>query len=517
MCIPCDSSCVTCKDQPTFCTTCQANLSLLAVKGTCKLECDESNFLQVSVDGECKGCSSSCETCQLTQDNCLTCREGTYLYANQCLEQCPFKDGYQYTPDIEGKCTIPGIRCPFGYELIPTGNACALKAQVCIEPNKLNYDKTTCVPGSDSFIPFPMLAFCALTTIVVAIGNCKNKESRFIANLIVFWSIIEFLGMCIVLYLAVRFGIAPVVYMFLVAIMFTIATNLFFFVVFQKQVMNDQTFRHWANYNKCVVQTISILGLVFNFKVYRLLYSKFCGARRFDAPFADPYKFFTPLNIASFLNLFLVMLLCIVGCLFGIYYLAWGYQLLIECVEFLIIEVVMIILYVIEYCQMRDNLLKRKANWPVDAKQVDRMKVNAGFEDDLSDDGQDPDEYMTKSGLQLDKIRKDVKPKALKTIHTMEKVLCQLLVKKHAMAEGYANTREEIVQLHEKELMLRNRRRCMSFRLERPDFREAWGFHSDEEDDAHQNFISEPSSPRSKEMLLNANFGDRMTALNRVY
>jgi len=93
------------------------------------------------------------------------------------------------------------------------------------------------------------------------------------------------------------------------------------------------------------------------------------------------------------------MLLCIVGCIFGIYYLAWGYQLLIECVEFLIIEVVMIVLYVIEYCQMRDNLLKRKANWKVDAKQVDRMKVNAGFEDDLSDDGQDPDEYMTKSGL----------------------------------------------------------------------------------------------------------------------
>ncbi len=51
----------------------------------------------------------------------------------------------------------------------------------------------------------------------------------------------------------------------------------------------------------------------------------------------------------------------------------------------------MILLYIIEYCQMRDNLLKRKANWKVDAKQVDRMKVNAGFEDDLSEDDQDPD------------------------------------------------------------------------------------------------------------------------------
>ena len=35
------------------------------------------------------------------------------------------------------------------------------------------------------------------------------------------------------------------------------------------------------------------------------------------------------------------------------------------------------------------------------------------------------------------KTRKEVKPKALKTIHTMEKVLAQLLVKKHAIEGGY--------------------------------------------------------------------------------
>ena len=77
-------------------------------------------------------------------------------------------------------------------------------------------------------------------------------------------------------------------------------------------------------------------------------------------------------------------------------------------------------------------------------------------------------------------------------------------------------TGEEIELLHEKELMLRNRRRCMSFRIERPDFREAWGMDSDD-DDADQNFISEPGSPRAKEMLHNPYFLTRMHALNRVY
>ena len=57
----------------------------------------------------------------------------------------------------------------------------------------------------------------------------------------------------------------------------------------------------------------------------------------------------------------------------------------------------------------------------------------------------------------------------------------------------------------------------MSFRLDRPDFREAWGFHSDEEDYSGQNFISEPGSPRAKEMLQNPQFATRMHTLNRVY
>ena len=150
--------------------------------------------------------------------------------------------------------------------------------------------------------------------------------------------------------------------------MFTIAINLFFQVVFQKQVMNDSTFRHWATYNKCTVRTITAFGFIFSFKVYRLLYSKFFGATRFDAPFDDSYKFFTPLNIASFMKLLLVKIVCMAACIFGIIYIDWGYQALIECIEFLIIEVIMLCLYVTEYFQMRSTLLNQKVGWKVDAK-----------------------------------------------------------------------------------------------------------------------------------------------------
>ena len=323
------------------------------------------------------------------------------------------------------------------------------------------------MPGSNAYVPFPMLSCCLLMTIFVALVRCKHPKSRFVANLIVLWSLIEFCGMWVLFILAIRFGIAPVVYMFLVAIMFSIATNLFFFVVFNKQVLNDVTFFHWVGYNKCTVRTITVVGIICNFKVYRLLYSNFFGAPRFNAEFRDPYKFFQPLSLASFINLCLVMLICCIACVFGIYYVAWGYQLLIECIEFLIIELLMIILYIVEHCQLKTD--HAKAVWKGDAKQVDRMKVNAGFEDDLSEDDQDPDAYMVHEGP--NKARKELKPKALKTIHTMEKVLAQLLVKKNAIEGGFENTVQEIEKLHERELMLRYRRRCMSFRLDRPDFR----------------------------------------------
>ena len=90
------------------------------------------------------------------------------------------------------------------------------------------------MPGSDQQIPFPMLAFFFVVALVVAISKCKARKSRFVANLIVFGSCIETGGMVVVLYFAYDFGIKPVVYMMMFALMFTVAINLFFFIVFRK-------------------------------------------------------------------------------------------------------------------------------------------------------------------------------------------------------------------------------------------------------------------------------------------
>ena len=57
----------------------------------------------------------------------------------------------------------------------------------------------------------------------------------------------------------------------------------------------------------------------------------------------------------------------------------------------------------------------------------------------------------------------------------------------------------------------------MSFRIERPDLAEAWDINSDDDLDSGQNFISEPGSPRSKEMLHNPYFATSLHSLNRLY
>ena len=61
--------------------------------------------------------------------------------------------------------------------------------------------------------------------------------------------------------------------------------------------------------------------------------------------------------------------------------------------------------------------------------------------------------------------------------------------------------------------MRRNRRRCRSFRLERPGLEEAWDIREYDSEYEGQNFISEPNSPRSKEVLCRGLFSSRMVEL----
>lgn len=64
-------------------------------------------------------------------------------------------------------------------------------------------------------------------------------------------------------------------------------------------------------------------------------------------------------------------------------------------------------------------------------------------------------------------------------------------------------------------MMRRGKRQCKSVRHYRPRLDEA--FSGSEDSDKWQDFISEPASPRAKEMLWNGKFVGRMHFLHDVY
>ena len=83
-------------------------------------------------------------------------------------------------------------------------------------------------------MPFPLITISIILIVLVYYARKKKPESRLIANIIVFWGFVEFLGMILIFGLAASFGIAPVVYMLGIALLFLVASNLFFFLVFQR-------------------------------------------------------------------------------------------------------------------------------------------------------------------------------------------------------------------------------------------------------------------------------------------
>ena len=106
--------------------------------------------------------------------------------------------------------------------------------------------------------------------------------------------------------------------------------------------------------------------------------------------------FLRPYNLVSFVNLFTVKVLSLVAAVFATVYVPWGYQLFIAAVEMVVVQVVLLICYVIEYCTMKEANVKKPSGYLIDKKSVDRLRVMAGADDEFSDS--DPDDSLVAFG-----------------------------------------------------------------------------------------------------------------------
>lgn len=72
-----------------------------------------------------------------------------------------------------------------------------------------------------------------------------------------------------------------------VALAFLLLANIAFFFLALKSMQSDDYVRGWANNNVnfTVLTVHRYLGLILNFKVFRLCYSRFFGLRTLSLPF----------------------------------------------------------------------------------------------------------------------------------------------------------------------------------------------------------------------------------------
>ena len=89
----------------------------------------------------------------------------------------------------------------------------------------------------------------------------------------------------------------------LMGVVFQYFTNLFFLVIYLKQVRGDQAFKHWLSYNPKSAGTIAGFSFLVNFKISRLFYSRLFGKDECNAPLEEPGIFYRPFNLCCLFNL----------------------------------------------------------------------------------------------------------------------------------------------------------------------------------------------------------------------
>lgn len=95
--------------------------------------------------------------------------------------------------------------------------------------------------------------------------------------------------------------------MVLVSLVFNYVINVAFFIYFWFKINKvDDIFLNWkikSGSNKLCSIIVRGLGLLVNFKIVRIIYSKIFGLKFLDAKFENNDRIIKPMNVATFLGI----------------------------------------------------------------------------------------------------------------------------------------------------------------------------------------------------------------------
>ena len=108
------------------------------------------------------------------------------------------------------------------------------------------------------------------------------------------------------------------------AFLFYFICNLAFYLYYKVKIQKDEEFQLYLRSNKCTSKWVSIIGLFFSFKVFRLFYSYFYGIDSFKASFSSPGVFQRLIIIITSFHLIFCYVPILAIDVVGIMEMEWG-------------------------------------------------------------------------------------------------------------------------------------------------------------------------------------------------
>lgn len=232
--------------------------------------------------------------------------------------------------------------------------------QICTGFDDLNYDKTKCIPRPGILIPFPLCLIAIGAAVFLYKTKQKKPTTRFYANMICVLSVLESVGLFFLVGLTSNYGIKPSYTLSSLALVFLFALNLFSAIIYFKLLKPDIVFKYWEQEFQLPSFFIVCSGFFLNFKVYRMFYSRFGDKKEFNAVFEDPNTFYKCVVFSSTFYLLTGTVPIVIASCFGLWYIPFGYQVYMFCLEMVILEFFLICFMCLELYKISKYILGRK-------------------------------------------------------------------------------------------------------------------------------------------------------------
>ena len=206
-------------------------------------------------------------------------------------------------------------------------------------------------------IPAPLTIIGFIATVFIVRDKRANPDtSRFFANMIAMASLLETVGLLSLCGLTGEYGITPSFYLSLLSVCFLYGMNLFFQLIYQKSMKEDSAFKYWEQEYEHSTLGVVMVGLIFNFKAYRMFYSRYQNKEQFNAVFQDDETFYRATIFTSVFSILFVTLPLLVASVFSFFYIPLWYQLKMFCVECVIIELTLLVCMSFDIYRLRKKM-----------------------------------------------------------------------------------------------------------------------------------------------------------------